>query len=982
MKITSPAVRPPDFQVLFQSAPGLYLVLTPDLTIVAVGDAYLRATMTTRKEILGRGIFDVFPDNPDDPSASGTRNLRTSLEQVLREKTPDTMAVQKYDIRKPESEGGGFEERFWSPVNSPVLGQDKDIAYIIHRVEDVTEFVRVRQQGLEQKKLADDLRTHAGQMEAEIYLRAAEVQEANRHLENVNRKLLGELSERKRVEEALRDSEEKFRLLLGGIQDYAIFMLDPRGQVVSWNAGAERIKGYTAEQIIGHNFSRFFPPEDIKRGRPEEILRMTAASGRQEEQGMRVRKDGTRFLANVTLTALRDSAGNLRGFSEFSHDLSESKESGAKYRGLLEAAPDAMVVVNQRGEIVLLNVQAEKQFGYHRDELVGQKVKSIIPEGFAERLIADGTRTAADALAQQIGTGIELSGRRKDGSEFPIEIMLSPLENAEGILVTAAIRDITVRKEAEKHLAQMEGRYRGLLEAAPDAMVVVNQGGEIVLLNVQAEKQFGYRRDELVGQKVKNIIPEGFAERLIADALRSAADAVAQQIGTGIELQARRKDGSEFPIEIMLSPLESNEGILVTAAIRDITVRKDAEKHLTQMDERERMQTETDLLRKQQLQLKDEFLSHVSHELRSPLTAIYQFVTILLDDLAGELNSEQREYLQITLKNSQQLKSMIDDLIEVTRVQAGKSRIELQLTSIPDLIAETVATLQETAAAKGITLSSDIAPQMSSAYADPTRVRQILIILVDNALKFTPANGVVRVHARVFEKDPRFLLLEVSDSGCGIPPNMTEQIFERLYQAPDTGLAGRKGLGLGLHISKELVTRQGGQIWARSELGKGAVLSFTLPIFSIASLISPALRIERPAENSIALVVTKLRSQSGWLSRESSHQVRVVLGRCMHSDLDVLLPKMGPATETEFFFIVAATDEIGGEAITQRIREKLAGCDYIHQTGLTYSASYSLVRLANRNSNELIEDYVERMAMKIQEMVDEGISVKVVKNEQ
>jgi PAS domain S-box-containing protein len=171
-------------------------------------------------------------------------------------------------------------------------------------------------------------------------------------------------------------------------------------------------------------------------------------------------------LASLTFTALRDPAGNLRGFSEFSHDLSESKESGAKYRALLEAAPDAMVVVNQAGEIVLLNVQAEKQFGYSRDELVGQKVKNIIPDGFAERLIADGTRSAADALAQQIGTGIELIARRKDGSEFPIEIMLSPLENAEGILVTAAIRDISVRKDAEKHLARMEGRYRGLLEAA------------------------------------------------------------------------------------------------------------------------------------------------------------------------------------------------------------------------------------------------------------------------------------------------------------------------------------------------------------------------------------------------------------------------------------------------------------------------------------------------------------------------------------
>src|SRR6202043_1682062 len=158
--------------------------------------------------------------------------------------------------------------------------------------------------------------------------------------------------------------------------------------------------------------------------------------------------------------------------------------------------------------------------------------------------------------------------------------MLSSLESAEGILVTAAIRNISMRKDAETHLAQMEGKYRGLMEAAPDAMVVVNQGGEIVLLNVQGEKQFGYRRDELIGQKVTSIIPEGFAERLIADDLRSAEDALAQQIGTGIELTGRRKDGGAFPIELMLSPLASSEGILVTAAIRNISVRKEAERHL------------------------------------------------------------------------------------------------------------------------------------------------------------------------------------------------------------------------------------------------------------------------------------------------------------------------------------------------------------------------------------------------------------------
>jgi len=249
-------------------------------------------------------------------------------------------------------------------------------------------------------------------------------------------------------------------MLLDGIQGYAIFMMDPQGQILSWNAGAERIKGYRAEEIIGHNFSCFFPPEDIERGRPEEVLRLTAASGQHEEQCMRVRKDGSRFLAGVTITALRDAAGDLQGFSEFSHDLSESEESRAKYRGLLEAAPDAMVVVNQGGEIVLLNIQAEKYFGYRRDELVGQKVKNIIPEGFAERLMADGTRTAAEALAQQIGAGTELYGRRKDGTDFPIEMMLSPLESSEGILVTVAIRDITERKKSEEHLVKTVGELK------------------------------------------------------------------------------------------------------------------------------------------------------------------------------------------------------------------------------------------------------------------------------------------------------------------------------------------------------------------------------------------------------------------------------------------------------------------------------------------------------------------------------------------
>src|ERR1700730_12974901 len=248
------------------------------------------------------------------------------------------------------------------------------------------------------------------------------------------------------------NSEERFRLLLESIKDYSILMLDPGGLVTTWNKGAERITGYRSDEIVGRHFSRFYPQGDVTQGKPEHELAVAVAEGRCEDEGWRVRKDGTKFWAEGVITPIYNDNGELSGFSKVTRDVSGRREAERKFKDLLEAAPDAMVVVNQGGEIVLLNLQAEKQFGYRRDELLGQKVKNIIPEGFAERLIADDARSAAEALAQHIGTGIELSGRRKNGSEFPLQLMLSPLESAEGILVTAAIRDISVRKKAEAEL--------------------------------------------------------------------------------------------------------------------------------------------------------------------------------------------------------------------------------------------------------------------------------------------------------------------------------------------------------------------------------------------------------------------------------------------------------------------------------------------------------------------------------------------------
>jgi PAS domain S-box-containing protein len=612
------------------------------------------------------------------------------------------------------------------------------------------------------------------------------------------------------AEQALRDCEETYGMLLDEIQDYAIFMLDPEGTVVSWNAGAERIKGYRGEQIIGHNFSCFFPPEDIKSGRPEEVLRMTAASGRHEYEGMRVRKDGSRFLASIIFTALRDPAGNLRGFSEISRDLSERKESGAKYRGLLEAAPDAMVVVNQSGEIVLLNLQVEKQFGYRRDELVGQKVKNIIPEGFAERLLADGTRTAADALAQQIGMGIELTGRRKDGSIFPIEIMLSPLESAEGILVTAAVRDISVRKIAEKHLAQMESRYRGLLEAAPDAMVVVTQAGEIVLLNVQAEKRFGYHRDELIGQPVTNIIPEGFAERLIADSLRSPADALGQQIGTGIELLGRRKDGSNFPIEIMLSPLEGDKGIVITAAIRDITIRKNAEANLLQkMEELNRSNEEL-----------GQFAYIASHDLQEPLRMVASYTQLLSSRYKGKLDSDADEFIAFAVDGANRMQRLIQDLLAYSRV--GTIGRDLRDTSSEEALQEALINLSSTIEESGARVSHDPLPTVQ---ADEMQLVQLFQNLVGNAIKYQPP-GVPRVHISAAKNGGEKWIFSVQDNGLGIDPQYFARIFgmfQRLHKREEFA-----GTGIGLAICKKIVERHGGRISVESQPGQGSTFRFAL----------------------------------------------------------------------------------------------------------------------------------------------------------
>jgi PAS domain S-box-containing protein len=622
-------------------------------------------------------------------------------------------------------------------------------------------------------------------------------------------------SRRETAEAGLREGEERFRNLANNISQFA-WMADEKGNIFWYNQRWFDYTGTTLEQMAGRGWEKVNHPDHGQRV-VEKITRCFQ-SGQIWEDTFPLRgRDGNYRWFLSRAVPIRDSEGKVLRWFGTNTDISERQDAEkhlvqmeGRYRGLLEAAPDAMVVVNREGQIVLLNLQAEKQFGYSRDQLLGQQVTNIIPEGFAERLVADGTRTAAEALAQQIGTGLELSGRRKDGSDFPIEIMLSPLDSAEGILVTAAIRDISVRKAAEEHLAQMEARYRGLLEAAPDAMVVVNPDGKIVLLNVQAEKQFGYRRDELVGQQVKNIIPEGFAERLIADALRSAEDARAQQIGTGIELTGRRKDGSDFPIEIMLSPLESAEGILVTAAIRDITTRKRAEAHLLDKVEE---------LNRSNVEL-GQFAYIASHDLQEPLRMVASYTQLLARRYKGRLDSDADEFIAFAVDGASRMQRLIQDLLTYSRV--GTKGRDLLHTSSEEALQQALVNLRGAIKESGAQVTHDPLPDV---LADAMQLVQLFQNLVGNAIKYQNP-GVPRIHIGAARNGGHKWTFSVQDNGLGIDPQYFEKIFgmfQRLHKREEFA-----GTGIGLAICKKIAERHGSNISVESKLGHGATFRFAL----------------------------------------------------------------------------------------------------------------------------------------------------------
>jgi signal transduction histidine kinase len=353
---------------------------------------------------------------------------------------------------------------------------------------------------------------------------------------------------------------------------------------------------------------------------------------------------------------------------------------------------------------------------------------------------------------------------------------------------------------------------------------------------------------------------------------------------------------------------------------------KHLERSIRYAVERQALLRSLEITRKQQIEFKNQFLSHVSHELRTPLTCIHQYVTLLLDGLAGPVAPDQADHLKTVLKSVNQLHAMVRDLLEATRAESGKMRVEPRCVPLGELIQQTVAMMRPMADEKKIGLEIGVDQRLPLVYADPDRVLEVLINLVDNAIKFTPPDGAIMVQACVVEADPSSVYVSVSDTGRGISPESKALIFERLYQDAESVDNNRSGLGLGLFICREIVRLHEGRIWVSSEPGQGSTFTFTLPAYSLAKLITPVVVHNDRLRTAFVLVRVELTPLStpprgNW--KQTWQQCLDILRRCVYLDKDLVLPPMGTSGAAETFFVVASTDMPQSGIMTARIREQL-----------------------------------------------------------
>jgi protein-histidine pros-kinase len=499
--------------------------------------------------------------------------------------------------------------------------------------------------------------------------------------------------------------------------------------------------------------------------------------------------------------------------ARFDDDRPHERPAVAALHAVLDATPEPRLVIGSDERIRMANVAACALLGYDAGDLVDQPLDVLVPVDLDDQLNHLRAVWLASPEEGQLGRGLDLRARRQDGSEVPVDLQIAPMETADGLVAIVSLRDVS---EVD-HDSRL---FRGLLESAPDAVVIVDDSGRIRLVNATLEKWFGYPRDELVGQSIEVLVPERFAGRHAHLRGQYSVHPRPRPLGLSEQLLARRKDGSEFPAEISLAPVQTDDGLLIIADIRDVTERLAVVDAMRKAAERERIQEETS-------RVKDEFLATVSHELRTPLASIIGYGELVEE---GDLPPESAHFLSIIMRNAQRELRLVNDLLALVNI--GERGLTVHLDEV-DLVSLAAAAVESAGPESGphIRLALD-APATLPVRCDGDRISQVLDHLISNAAKFSLDGGEVLVSVRA---EGGSAVIDVTDSGMGIEEHERDRVFERLYRSRSAVEREIPGAGLGLSIAASIVAAHQGTIRVVASDESGSTFRVQIPLVAAST---------------------------------------------------------------------------------------------------------------------------------------------------
>jgi PAS domain S-box-containing protein len=630
---------------------------------------------------------------------------------------------------------------------------------------------------------------------------------------------------------ALNNSDEIYHQMIGEIEDYAIILLDKDGTVLNWNKGAEKIKGYKREEIVGKNFRNFYTEEDRKNKKPESLINLAIRSGKALDEGWRVRKDGSRFWGSIVITALHGTKNEVTGFVKVTRDLTsgkhaeeELKKSEERYHKMIEEVEDyAIILLDKDGTVLNWNKGAEKIKGYKQHEIVGKNFREFYtPEDRASKK-PDGLIYTALTTGKAIDEGWRM---RKNGTRFWGSIVITALhdDNGEVSGFVKVTRELTEKKEAEEELKRSEERYHKMIDEIEDyAIILLDRNGIIQNWNKGAEKIKGYRQEEIVGKNFSIFYtPEDIAIEK-PKTLINLARTTGKAADEGWRM---RKDGSRFWGSIVITALHNNEGEIIgfSKVTRDLTERKFAEDKLREYSNELEFQN-------QEL---EQFAYAASHDMKEPLRKIHLYNSFINENQNNTLDAKSREYLNRSINAVKRMNDLIEDLLTYSK---STSTVEsFEETDVNLLLEEIVSHHKEEFEQKHVSITIDPMPKMQVV---PFQFNQLMDNLVSNSIKYRhPERNIEiairyksvkgsKLNNREAENNMDYHCISVIDNGIGFESQYEQKVFEIFQRLSNQSAA--KGSGIGLAICKKIVQNHKGFIKAIGKINVGATFEVYLP---------------------------------------------------------------------------------------------------------------------------------------------------------